>query len=69
MLLPHGTGAQRKFRQTFTLSLPTGGHAQGVTFLADSRLTLSFGTYEFDALAAGAVESAAEGNDETAQNT
>jgi hypothetical protein len=53
-----GTDPQRKYRQTFVLSLPTGGAADGIKFLDATRLRLCLPTLEFDALAAGALESA-----------
>src|SRR5262245_52346102 len=61
-LLPVGSGAQRKYSRTFSLSLRTGGAGDGIVFLGDSRLRLGFPLYEFDAKASGAVDAASAGN-------
>ncbi len=57
-LLPVGSEPQRKYRQTFTCTLPTGGVADGIRFLPETRLTLRLQMLEFDARAPGAFESA-----------
>jgi hypothetical protein len=51
-----GTGTERHYGLEITLSLPTGGYADGLRVLPETSLALSFTDHVFDARAADAVD-------------